>query len=332
MNNSTNNINFFTLLCYLLSSIALSSILLPSQAQAATCTITANPTALSLGSTSSFSVQSSTPLTISGPGGITCSGLTVGLLGGSTLTGTLTTSTNSMNLVNTQNSSAKIPYTLYADNTTSHPFVMNTAMDYGPNGLNLLGLLFIGAGGSVTVYVRTTPSQNIPAGTYTDTITIYWSYSMCLLNVAGICVNLSPPDTGTSTIQVNLTVTKDCLISTTPNVEFGSSAFVDTFPSITTNAVSLSCTSQTTYQTYFTNGNNYVSPWRQMVSSTNPANLLQYNIYYPDKTTIWSSANPQSGTGTGLSQSIPYVATINPNQAAKPTGSYSDTLQFVVVY
>lgn len=330
MNNIHSKPSSSVLTHYMVLSIALFILLIASPLQAATCRITASPAAEDLGTTSSFNVNSANGLSTSGPGGISCSGLSIDLLSGSVLTGTLKTTTNNMNLVNTQIPGAKIPYMLYADNTTSYPFIKDQSVNYGAGGLNILNLLVVGLGGSTTIYTKTTPLQNIPAGTYTDTVTIYWYSKMCLANLLGACISLSPPDEGTSTIQIKLIVTKDCQIITTTNINFGSSAFVDQFPIKANNTVTLTCSAQTPYKTYFTNGDNYSDPWRQMKGSGN--SFLQYNIYYPDNTTVWNSLSKLSGTGNGLSQSLIYSAIINPSQPAQPAGSYSDTVQFVVEY
>ncbi|WP_192878450.1 Csu type fimbrial protein [Limnobaculum parvum] len=315
---------------HIILCICLFVLLMVSPVQAATCRITASPTAEDLGTTSSFNVNSANGLSTSGPGGVSCSGLSIDLLSGSVLTGTLKTTTNNMNLVNTQIPGAKIPYTLYADNTTSYPFIKDQSVNYGAGGLNILNLLVVGLGGSTTIYTKTTPQQNIPAGTYTDTVTIYWYSKMCLANLLGACISLSLPDEGTSTIQIKLIVTKDCQINTTTDINFGSSAFVDQFPAKTNNTVTLTCSAQTPYKTYFSNGDNYSDPWRQMKGSG--SNFLQYNIYYPDNTTVWNSLSKLSGSGNGMSQSLTYSAIVNPNQPAQPAGSYSDTVQFVVEY
>ncbi|MBK5145439.1 spore coat protein U domain-containing protein [Budviciaceae bacterium BWR-B9] len=123
MKNIHGNSSQLVLTHYMIPGIILFILLMASPLQAATCRITASPTAEDLGTTSSFNVNSASGLNTSGPGGIACSGLSIDLLSGSVLTGTLKTTTNNMNLVNTQIPGAKIPYMLYADNTTSYPFI-----------------------------------------------------------------------------------------------------------------------------------------------------------------------------------------------------------------
>lgn len=303
-------------------------LLLIASAAQASCTITVTPVPQNLGTAAASNVYNSS-LNTSGPGGLSCSGLSISLAGTSTVNGTITSTTNGFNLVNTQNATAKIPYTLYGDNTTNYPFKLNTAMDYGPGGLNLLGLLLVGTGGSTTIYTRTSPGANVPAGIYTDTVIITWYARICLLNALGICVSLDPPITGTSTIQINLTVTNNCVINSTPNVQFTSSPLVEQFQSITQN-VTLTCTLQAPYKAYFSSGSHFQSPWRRMKGSS--TNMLQYNIYHPNTSTVWDSTTPLLANGTGLTQSISYTTTINPNQSEQPQDSYSDSINFTVEY
>ncbi|WP_273876705.1 spore coat protein U domain-containing protein [Serratia marcescens] len=47
---------------------------------------------------------------------------------------------------------------------------------------------------------------------------------------------------------------------------------------------------------------------------------------------MWSSTNAQSGTGTGLAQSIPFTAAVNPAQTEVPVGTYQDNVSYVVTY
>ncbi|WP_159564979.1 Csu type fimbrial protein [Budvicia diplopodorum] len=320
--------NKFSLLRKAVLNCAILCLLFITAIARAGCTITATPTPQNLGTTSASNVYNAS-ISTSGPGGLSCSGLSIGLAATSTVNGTVTSTTNGFNLVNTGNAAAKIPYNLYGDNTTNFPFRLNSTMDYGSGGLNLLNLLLVGTGGSTTVYVRTSPGANIPAGLYTDTIVINWYARMCLLNALGVCVTLDPPATGTSTIQISLTVTNNCVINSTPNVQFTSSPLVEQFQPIT-QSVTLTCTLQAPYKAYFSSGSNFQSPWRQMKGSS--TNMLQYNIYYPTTSTVWDSTTPLLANGTGLTQSISYTTAINPNQLQQPQDNYTDSINFTVEY
>ncbi|MFQ9621489.1 MAG: spore coat protein U domain-containing protein [Enterobacteriaceae bacterium] len=61
--------------------------------------------------------------------------------------------------------------------------------------LELLGL-FNSSDGTMPLYFRTTPGANVPAGTYTDVLTITWVYRFCYvgLDLLGIrCIRITEP-------------------------------------------------------------------------------------------------------------------------------------------
>ncbi|WP_053007631.1 spore coat protein U domain-containing protein [Pragia fontium] len=298
----------------------------------AACSVAATPNPINFGTVSSFTVYNTNQKTL-GPGGLSCNRLAIQVLPSDYLIATLT-SDNQLYLVNEQNSSAKIPYTVYADKDYKYPYPLGTPFNFSTSipGVNLLSLLGVSLGFSTTLYVMTSVNANVPAGVYSDYIHVNWNYGIC---TSLICI---PPLTGidkgnaTSTIKVTLTVTKDCMISSTPDVNFQGQALVEQFTSVNNN-IMLTCTLQTPFKAYFSNGSNYSAPWRQMKKTTT-TDMLQYNIYYPNTTTVWGNTAPatNSGTGTGVTQSLSYTATINPNQPEKPAGSYTDTIMFTLEY
>ncbi|GKX60306.1 Csu type fimbrial protein [Leminorella grimontii] len=293
----------------------------------AACSITSPSTPISLGTVSAFNINNA-PLSSSGAGGMGCSGLSVGILSENTLTGKILTSSGQFNLVNEQNANYKIPYGLYADKNYQYPFTLSNTINYGSSGLNLLSLIFVSSGFNVTLYAKTfaNSSSPVPAGTYSDTLTIRWTYHMC---TALLCLGYEDGN-DISTIKVTVVVTKDCKIDSAQNIAFAPSALVDGFTPVTPT-VALTCSLNTPYTAYINNGTYYSAPWRRMKKS-NAESYLQYNLYAPNDSTVWSNSTPLSGSGTGYSQTLSYSARINPNQPAAPAGSYSDTLMFVVEY
>mgnify|MGYP006175785687 CR=1 FL=1 len=66
-----------------------------------------------------------------------------------------------------------IPYTLYANNSTSFPITRGVAFDFARNGiLDLLGLLNGTTPKTVPLYVKTNLGANVAAGLYQETLTI----------------------------------------------------------------------------------------------------------------------------------------------------------------
>ncbi len=84
-----------------------------------------------------------------------------------------------------------------------------------------------------------------------------------------------------------------------------------------------------TYTIGFDNGNNFSGGWRRMLSG---ANAIQYNLYKPGDSTVWTTSNTQAGTGSGAAQNVPYRAIVNPAQGNVPAGTYSDTVRVILTY
>ncbi|MBS0969998.1 spore coat protein [Chimaeribacter arupi] len=281
---------------------------------------------VNLGTQSSFTAYT-TQFRAQGTGGLSCTGATVNLLTNNTVRGTIQSTTNAMRLANTDGSGDAIPYLIYPDPNYQYAFSTGQTMDYG--SLGLLPALFQSSNVVVPVYIRTTTGANVRSGTYTDVINISWTYSVCTLGVVGACLS-AWTGTGVAAVTVTAIITKDCAINSTPNVNLGSMALVSQFSAVT-QSVTLTCTKTEGYKTYFTNGNNYGTPWRRMRNGTT-SNYIQYQIYQANGTTIWDSNSKLTGIGTGLSQSLSYVVRVNTAQLAQPAGNYSDTVSLVLEY
>ncbi|WBL72593.1 spore coat U domain-containing protein [Serratia liquefaciens] len=298
-------------------------LLMTGQRALAACSTTSG--AVTLPTSSSFAVYNG-QINAQGTAGLNCTGLGLSLLSQNTVTVKIASTTNSMALLNNNGSGDKISYLIYPDANYQYPYSVGQTIDY--SSLNLLSLILISSNVNFPVYVKTTAGANVSAGTYTDTINLVWNYHICGLGLLGICVWWDGTDQP-STVTVTVLITKSCLINTANNVNFGSMALVGQFNPITQN-ITLTCTKSQGYTTYFTNGNNPVTGWRQMINGT--TNFLQYQIYLPNTSTVWSSTNAQSGSGSGLAQNIPFKAAINPAQTEVPVGAYQDNVSFVVTY
>lgn len=308
---------------------ALLATLLAPAAQAANCTVTAT-TAANLGSQTSYVVQGGTVPQVTAPAGLTCPAALLNLLGTDYARATAS-SAKGFTLMDASGNA--IAYRLSADSAGTYTFTQGGTIDYKNSQL----LTLLGLGGSdfnTPLYAKLTGTTNLPAGTYTDTVTINWSWSICRgIGALGACV-LPDIGTGTTIVTVTLVVTKDCRI-TAPNVSFGSAPLVAQFNAVT-QSVSVACTKGAAYTVAFTSGSaGTARPWRAM--SDGNGHTLQYNIYRADGTTIWDQTNPLSASlpGTGAltpDQAQVYVAKINPTQTTPPAGSYTDTISVVVTY
>jgi spore coat protein U-like protein len=308
------------------------AMLVPGAARAAICTVSSP--AFTFQPSSSYDVQAQTIPAISGSGGLTCSAPTIGLLTSSYAQATMT-SQNGFNLT-TGPGGDSIPFRVSADQAGAFPFTSGVPIDYMSS--SLLSLLGILNGNNFTpmMYARITAGPNVAAGTYTDTLTVNWSWKVCSVQVAVVCVGYEQL-TGTSLIVVTLKVSADCKI-TAPDVSLGNAPLASQF-SMVTKAVLTDCSKGSSYQVSFTaGGNNGARPWRAM--SDGSGHSLQYNIYLPDGVTIWDQTNPQAnqanaGKGTGLvspAQQQTFKIGVNPAQTTPPAGHYTDMVSVVLSF
>ena len=108
---------------------------------------------------------------------------------------------------------------------------------------------------------------------------------------------------------------KDCFIDSAPDLSFGSAALVSAFTAVNQNIIGVRCTLNATYTIGFDNGNNFSGGWRRMLSGTN---AIQYNLYKPGDSTVWTTSNTQAGTGSGAAQNVPYRAIDQPGTGQRP--------------
>ena len=227
-----------------------------------------------------------------------------------------------------------IPYRLSADQAGTVAFNSGATVDYlSPRLISLLGLI-----GQSTLappaYVLLTDRPNIAAGTYTDVVTIQWSWRMCGgIGIGGVCI-LPYTGTGTSVLTVSITVTNDCRINAPP-VLFGSAPLAQAFAPVA-QAVAVDCTKGSLFTVAFTAGlNGTARPWRAMSDSA--GNRLRYNLYRANGTTIWDESNPLASSQPGTGATNPallhsYIAKIDPDQPTPPAGNYRDVISVIIAF
>ncbi|WP_200626132.1 Csu type fimbrial protein [Pseudomonas sp. LAM2023] len=282
------------------------------------------------GSLNSTQVRSTVQMASSSNSGLQCSGSVLSVL----------SSTDSFKIKITATTSGLvgptgdvIPYTLYADATTSYPITRGTAFEYRTTGiLDVLGLLN-GTPKNVPLYMRTQVGSNVAAGAYQETLSVEWTWDYCAgIGAGGFCIGRDT-GSGSKPLTVSLTVTNDCQI-TTPDISFASAPVVAGFGTVSQN-LSVSCTKGSTYTVGLDDGQNVASGRRRMKSSAN--DYLAYDIFKSAGAQRWGSVgaarrassdadvNPGAGTGTG-SQVFNYNARVYTDQATPPAGSYADSV------
>ncbi|GLI99900.1 hypothetical protein Sbs19_37180 [Sphingobium sp. BS19] len=302
---------------------------LPETASAA-CTVSA--VSGSLGTQSSYSVQTGGAARTKIGAGFTCSGALITLVSSNSANATMTT-TNQFKLKRAGSSDA-IQYAVSADPGGTLPFSNNSTVNYmSSSTLALLGILDQG-NFAPSIYILPQSGANVSAGTYTDTMRIDWVWSVCHgVNVLGICI-LSENGTGTALVTLTMIVSADCRISVQP-ISFGSAALVDQFTE-KSGSFAVDCTKDSTFSISVTNGNSGAStPWRKM--SNGSGGTLDYNIYWADGHTIWNAAAPVVGAAPGIGAAVPgqnylFKARINPAQIAPPAGHYTDLVSVLVMF
>lgn len=314
----------------MLLRIALALVLVLGLGSAASAACTASSQSLTFAQSSSYSVQSGSIATVSGAAGLSCTGSLLSVLGSGYARATVT-STNGFKLTK---GSDQIAYRVSADANGTYTFTQGGTIDYMNSSLvSLLGL-FSNNSFNAPLYAALTASPNIPAGTYTDTLTVQWNYYICNgVQIGAVCVFY---ETGSPsiTVTVTLVVSPDCRISA-PNLSFGSAALASQFQPVS-QAVLVDCTKNSSYNVAFTNGGaSSARPWRRMTDGS--GNSLQYNIYRTDGTTIWDETNPQASSTVGTGSTTPsqvqsYVAKVNTAQTTPPAGSYTDTVSVVITF
>ncbi|MES2626745.1 MAG: spore coat U domain-containing protein [Pseudomonadota bacterium] len=298
----------------------------------AACVIT-GPSTTSFGNVSSLDVAAVVKNTSAPDAGLECGPPTIlGLLGADIAEATVL-STNNAGLVNA--SGDRIPYQIFADSPLTQAITPGVAYDYYNSYiLSLLGIITVGSTNKkMPMYFRTVPTGlNVSAGLYTDTLTINWNWSVCIVRVLSACVGKSE-GTNSVTMTLNLTITNDCLI-TAPAVNFGSSPLVSGFPALT-QTITIRCTRNSAFNVGLDNGSNFLTTQRRMKSGSN---FLNYELYKGSAVgSRWgmnglerrSSGDAEINPGiydgvTGLG--FRYHAVIPAQQTTPPAGAYTDTI------
>ncbi len=298
----------------------------------ALCSVT-TPTAPSFGQVSSVLVRTNVQSTSTLNAALTCTGSLLSLL--SSNDHVYLTVTSSKTGLQVGTSGPVIAYTLYANNSTSYPITRGTAFDFARNSLlDLLGLLGSSTPKSVPLYLSTVVGSNVPSGTYSETLTLAWSWNYCSgIGIGAICLGRDI-GSGSTTMAVNLQVTNDCQI-TAPDLAFGSAPLVVGFATVN-SSISVSCTLGSAYTVGLNDGGHPVSAGgrRQMSSGSN---TLAYDLFKSAGSIRWGSTgtarrnssdadvNPGNGTGTG-SQVFNYNAKVYTDQVTPPVGTYVDSV------
>ena len=293
--------------------------------------------AVNLGNANSLTLRT-VPQQASAGAGLSCPGA-LQALAGAYIRVTLQ---NAGSLVLQDGQGNQIPFQVYQDAGYSQALVSGQ-----PQQLSAINLLALGGSSTaIGLFFRTDPGPNVPAGTYTATVTLRWDWAICTVGALNACAwNRSPGLTqncvvvcgaptnwGTgslATVTITLVVSKACRIDTLPNVDFGANAMISQF-SAQQRTFSVTCTHTEGYTLSFDNGQNYLAPWRRL--NNGAGQFIRYNLYYSSSSLIWNVASPLTASGTGNSQSFNYQAILDPTQSNAPVGVYTDNVLLIISY
>lgn len=317
---------------WLTLALLLGSVLASIAAQA--CSTAA--ASVNLGSTNSLSLRTTQQQAAAGAG-LSCPGLLQAL----SAAYVRVTLQNAGALALQDGQGNQIPFQIYQDSGYNQALVAGQ-----PQQLGAINLLAVGSTSTaIGLYFRTNPGPNVPAGTYTATVTLRWDWAICTVGAVNICawdrspgltqscvvICGAPTNWGTgslATLTITLVVSKACRIDTLPNVDFGANALISQF-SAQQRTFAVTCTSTEGYTLSFDNGQNYQAPWRRL---SNGSQYIRYNLYYSSSSLIWNAASPLTASGTGNSQSFSYQAILDPGQANAPVGVYTDNVLLIINY
>ena len=292
----------------------------------AACTVGSGAATFEPGS--SYAVRGGTVPAVSASAGLVCNGPIISLVSTNRARARVT-SANGFRLLRNEDS---IAYTASADPNGTLVFSQGGTIDYfDPSVLSVLGIMN-GEDFRPQIYARIVGGANVAAGTYTDTLTVQWDWNVCRgVGLGGACI-LSDSGSGVAVITVTIEVSRNCRIDAPP-LSFGAASLASQFAEVT-QTILADCTKGTSFAVSLTSGsNNSARPWRAMKNAQ--GQILRYNLYRSDGSTIWDETNPLAAAipGSGsLSPALPFVyrARIDPDQPTPPAGSYSDIVSVLI--
>ncbi len=171
-----------------------------------------------------------------------------------------------------------------------------------------------GSAQTFDVYPQLTSGQQVPPGTYTDTISVSTSYN------------------GMATFTVTATVVANCTLSAGA-LAFGN--YVPTAQTLTTAAITVTCTSTTTYNVGLDGGmGSQSSGYTRYMTGSSGAEIPYHFFSDSGRTVQWGTTvgtDTVAGTGTGSAQILTVYGSIYTSHYVTP-GSYTDTVTATVTY
>jgi spore coat protein U-like protein len=157
--------------------------------QAAECSSTTG--AADFGTSDSYTVYT-TSLTTTASAGFSCDASSLSFITTNYIQLTLSSSANgSGTQPQMYGEGYYIPYNVYVDSEYSEEVAVGDSYVWSITSLLGLAGLFNSSDDTLPLYLATSTGSNVPAGTYTDTLTLTWYYYLCDVGLhccAAVCV------------------------------------------------------------------------------------------------------------------------------------------------
>lgn len=193
----------------------------------------------------------------------------------------------------------------------------------------------IGGGGSgsetVAMYGRIAANQNLPAGTYTSSLTV----RARIPSGGSSCSNLTGSFQNPSSFLATVTLGGTCTIAAS-NLNFGTVANLTGGVSAS-GALTVTCSNTMAYTIALnagTTAGNTIASRKLSLEGAGPG-IVSYQLYQDGAhSTIWGDGTTGAaypGTGTGTAQTIPVYGDV-PGQTTPAAGTYRDTVTATITY
>lgn len=153
------------------------------------------------------------------------------------------------------------------------------------------------------------------------------SFAVCSVWLLAFSTVPAAAASTSTSFTVSATVVSTCAVSAS-DLAFGN--YLPSGNTDQTTSITVTCGNGTGYSVALNDGNNASGGARRMINGG--SNFLSYELYSDSgRTTVWNTASPVTGTGSGAAQTLTVYGRI-PNGQNVPVGAYTDTIQVTVTY
>ncbi|WP_424770624.1 Csu type fimbrial protein [Pontixanthobacter sp.] len=156
-----------------------------------------------------------------------------------------------------------------------------------------------------------------------------------IMMAAGAAVLSASPAfaaTEDATMPVTANVLDSCTITASP-MSFGTLTTLGSANIDSTSSVAILCTLGATYDVSMDAGANASGAQRQLVNSTDAAQLIPYGVFTDAaRATDWNGTNTQAGVGTGAVQTLTAYGRIPASASSVTAGVYNDSVTVTVTF